>query len=116
MEGLAVAIEPLKMALEAISALCVFIGLVTTFMLAANLMRRRRELSLTKLRLRFGSWLGLALEFQLGADILSTTTAPSFEDLLKLAAIAAIRTFLNYFLSKELSMEHQTSAAEERAL
>lgn len=41
-------------------------------------------------------------KFQLGADIVSTTISPSLEDLTKLAIIAVIRTFLNYFLEKEL--------------
>jgi uncharacterized membrane protein len=59
------------------------------------------------LRLRLGSWLALALEFQLGADILTTTVAPTFEDLGKLASIALIRTFLNYFLNRELADEEQ---------
>ncbi len=57
---------------------------------------------LGQLRLQFGQWLALALEFQLGADILATTLAPTFEALGKLGAIALIRTFLNYFLNKEL--------------
>jgi uncharacterized membrane protein len=50
-------------------------------------------------------WLALALEFQLAADILSTTISPSLEALGKLAIIAVIRTFLNYFLTKELETE-----------
>lgn len=38
----------------------------------------------------------------MGADVLATTVAPTFEALGKLGAIAIIRTFLNYFLNKEL--------------
>jgi len=49
--------------------------------------------------------LALALEFQLGADILGTTIAPSAEELVRLALIATIRTFLNFFLGKELEAE-----------
>jgi uncharacterized membrane protein len=55
-----------------------------------------------RLRLKFGGWLALALEFQLASDIIKTTVAPSYENLIQLGAIAVIRTFLNYFLSKEL--------------
>jgi uncharacterized membrane protein len=44
----------------------------------------------------------LALEFQLASDIIKTTIAPTYEHLVQLGAIAVIRTFLNYFLSKEL--------------
>jgi uncharacterized membrane protein len=95
----------LRFALEATSALCVFIGLITTLKIAINSYRRRRVFPFVELRLNFGTWLALALEFQLGADILSTTITPSFIALGQLAAIAVIRTFLNYFLNKELESE-----------
>ncbi len=93
--------------LEAISVLCVVAGLVKTARLAINLNRHRRgkEFPFNQVRLRFGTWLALALEFQLGADILSTTVAPTTQDLIKLAVIAVIRTFLNYFLDREMASE-----------
>ena len=97
----------LKLILEAISTLCVFLGLVATVQLALARYRQARSPSLMfmKARLRFGSWLALALEFQLGADIVGTSIAPSINQLIQLAAIAVIRTFLNYFLNKELETE-----------
>jgi uncharacterized membrane protein len=95
-------ISLLELLLETIAAICVSIGLVRTLQLALETRRRRNILPYLKLRLRFGSWLAIALEFQLGADILSTTVAPTLEALAKLGAIALIRTFLNYFLAKEL--------------
>ena len=64
------------------------------------------------LRLRFGGWLSMALEFQLGADIVATTTAPSGANLIQLAAIAVIRTFLNVFLAREIEAEQRLSGAE----
>ncbi|MEI6949258.1 DUF1622 domain-containing protein [Paraflavisolibacter sp. H34] len=54
------------------------------------------------LRVRFGSTLTISLELLLAADILRTAVAPTWEDIGKLAAIAAIRTALNYFLEREL--------------
>jgi len=53
-------------------------------------------------RLRLGRWLAVALEFLLAADIVRTAVAPSWEDIGKLAAIATLRTLLNYFLGKEI--------------
>lgn len=53
-------------------------------------------------RLRLGRWLALALEFLLAADILRTAVAPSWSEIGQLAAIAAIRTALNYFLQREI--------------
>ena len=51
---------------------------------------------------RFGTWLLLGLEFALAADIIHSVLSPTWEDIGQLAAIAAIRTFLNYFLEKDL--------------
>jgi len=53
-------------------------------------------------RLKLARYLALALELQLGADILSTAVSPTWDQIGKLAAIAVIRTTLNYFLRREL--------------
>ena len=55
-----------------------------------------------EIRLSLGRNLALALEFLLGADILQTAVAPTWDDIGKLAAIAVLRTGLNYFLDREL--------------
>lgn len=54
------------------------------------------------IRLRLGRWLALALEFELGADILRTAISPTWSEIGQLAAIATIRTLLNYFLQQEI--------------
>ena len=60
-----------------------------------------------EVRLRLGRWLAVALEFLLAADILKTAVAPSWDDIGKLAAIATLRTLLNYFLEKEIDKEEE---------
>ena len=60
-------------------------------------------------RLKLGRWLALALEFELAADILRTAVAPTWSEIGQLAAIAALRTALNYFLGREIA------SAERRA-
>ena len=100
----------LKFLLEALSILCIFLGLVSTVRAALIRHFRFQDSRFVTLRLRFGSWLALALEFQLGADIISTTIAPSFDALGKLGAIALIRTFLNFYLNKELEAEAKIQA------
>jgi uncharacterized membrane protein len=50
----------------------------------------------------FAAWLVLALEFLLAADVLRTAITPTWNEIGQLAAIAAIRTFLNYSLSHDL--------------
>ena len=57
---------------------------------------------------RFGIWLLLGLQFALAADIVRSAIAPTWNDIGQLAAIAAIRTFLNYFLERDLAAEAGT--------
>lgn len=56
----------------------------------------------TSIRLNLGKSLAIALELLLGADILKTAIAPTWNEIGQLAAIAALRTALNYFLEREL--------------
>ena len=51
---------------------------------------------------RFAGWLVLALEFLLAADILKSAISPTWTEIGQLAAIALIRTFLNYSLGHDL--------------
>ena len=55
-----------------------------------------------QIRIQFGSSVAVALELLVGADVLATAVAPTWDDIGKLAAIAILRTALNYFLEKEL--------------
>ena len=61
---------------------------------------------------RYGMWLVLGLEFELAADIISSVIAPTTQDLIKLGAIAVIRTFLNYFLEKDLDSGARATARD----
>jgi uncharacterized membrane protein len=79
----------------AIQALASVVGLI--FKRAADEMQGRQ------IWLRFATWILLALEFALAADIVRTAVAPTWEDITKLAVIATIRTMLNYFLAKDIA-------------
>jgi uncharacterized membrane protein len=68
-----------------------------------------------EVRLRLGRWLSLALEFELGADILRTAIAPTWDEIGKLAAIAALRTLLNYFLEREIRDSGETALSGPKA-
>ena len=63
------------------------------------------------IRLSLGRSLALALEFQLGADILATALNPTKKDVTVLAAIVVLRTALNYFLQRELAEAQRREAA-----
>jgi len=64
-----------------------------------------------EIRLSLGRSLALALEFELGADILNTAVAPTWNEIGLLAAIAVLRTGLNYFLERELRNAEQRDPA-----
>ncbi|HQW25060.1 MAG TPA: DUF1622 domain-containing protein [Saprospiraceae bacterium] len=100
---LAYTVRVVALLLEFTAVLCIVIGMVTTFMLWLNSRQADYSPLYNRLRLKFGGWLALALEFLLAADIIQTTASPTYEHLIELGAIAIIRTFLNYFLNKELS-------------
>ena len=63
----------------------------------------------------FARWLVLALEFELAADIIRTAISPSWNDIGQLAVIAVIRTFLNYFLEKDIKELAEFEQAGARA-
>lgn len=67
-------------------------------------------------RLTLARWLALALEFELAADILNTAVTPTWTDIEKLAAIATLRTALNYFLETELQQEATPSQQRAEAV
>lgn len=100
---------------EAAGAIVIFIGAALAalkFVRAA--LRRGHGEEFVEVRLGLGRYLTLGLEFQLASDVVSTAIAPTFTEIGKLAAIAAIRTALNYFLSKEIDHE-RTEVEQERA-
>jgi uncharacterized membrane protein len=102
-----------RLLLETLSVLCVVGGLVATLRLAAPqfpFLHHRRHRASSTIRLTFGTWLSMALEFQLGADIVATTTAPNGANLIQLGVVAVIRTFLNIFLAREIEAEQKLEA------
>ena len=106
--SLAALAEGLRLLLEGLSVATVLLGLLASLRSQLSRGARRRQegiARLSELRLSFGSWLCLALEFQLGADIVATTANPSSEHLIQLAVVAVIRTVLNVFLARELEAE-----------
>jgi uncharacterized membrane protein len=105
--GLALVITLFKFLLDAIAVFCIILGIFKTGQKAIGLNHHHSTDQFSQIRLEFGMWLVMALEFQLGADVLATTLSTSFDDLGKLGLVALIRTFLNYFLTKELESQRQ---------
>jgi uncharacterized membrane protein len=106
-------VEWLRLLVEGLGALVIAVGVGIAILGLIHHALVARGQSFTSIRLSFARYLTLALELQLAADILSTSVAPTWERIGKLAAIAIIRTALNYFLSRELKDER---TSEEPAL
>jgi uncharacterized membrane protein len=102
----------LRLAIDVVGALVIGVGVAIALWGLAMAPRRRRPPDFTAVRLDLARYLVLALEFQLGADILTTAVAPSWDQIGKLGAIAVIRTTLNYFLMYELREAGQMPAGE----
>jgi uncharacterized membrane protein len=117
-QGLATLAMALRSVLEALSLGTVLLGLLITLRQAWQgwRVRRRGPSAFQAVRLTFGSWLAMALEFQLGADIVATSTSPTGANLVQLGVVAVIRTLLNVFLARDLEAEasHQSLSPDGR--
>lgn len=93
----AMGVEAIAIAIIALGAIEALVDIVRVSMRPGATNDDRREVFL-----EFARWLVAGLTFQLAADIVNTSFAPTWDELGHLAAIAAIRTFLSYFLDREV--------------
>src|SRR5438067_13129718 len=105
-QAVATVVEGVGVAIVALAVL------VAAARFVAVLVRRTQPFPPEDLRLGLGRSLALSLEFLLGADILRTAIEPSWEEIGRLAAIAAIRTALNYFLQREIAADARMSRGD----
>ncbi len=104
----------LKLAAEITSVFVIGLGLAVAIYFLIRTIISKEKKQYIKLRLTLGRFLVVGLEFQLAADIIGTAIAPSWEQIGKLAAIALIRTFLDYFLTKEVAVEEKEKVSTEK--
>jgi uncharacterized membrane protein len=97
----------IRLAVESIGVAVIATGVLLAVFFLLKALVKRQPANFTAVRLILARYLALALEFQLGADILSTAVAPSWNEIGQLAAIAVIRTGLNFFLMNEMKEEHE---------
>lgn len=106
-------VEWLRLLIEGLGAVTIFLGLLATLrVLRKQFAMEGRHYS--EARVTFAQYLTFALELQLAADVLSTSVSPSWEQIGKLAAIAIIRTALNFFLQKEMQEKGDTEPEAAR--
>jgi uncharacterized membrane protein len=93
-------------AIVLIDVLALVVILFGTAEVVVNLLRfafgKPSEIDMRDIWLRYGRWLVAALTFQLAADIIETSITTSWDAVGRIAAIAVVRTFLNYFLERDL--------------
>ena len=106
----------IALAVELVSALLIAYGafeaLVSLFIPRKRFENEKLFHKRRQIFLRFGMWLILGLEFELAADIVRSAISPNWSDIGQLGAIAGIRTFLNYFLERDIK-EFGDSVKEE---
>lgn len=101
---------------EAIAILVIAVGVVqAAFGMLRVLFGRRTDDEQRTVWLSFARWLVAGLTFQLAADVVRTTIAPSWDDIGHLAAIAAIRTFLTFFLDRDIDAAREVEEPRKTA-
>lgn len=98
-EPVVAAIDLMALLVVAGATLYVFVAVIGLLLSGKPINgHERRTLWLT-----YARWLVAGLTFQLAADIIESSVAPSWEAIGQLGAIAVIRTFLNYFLERDVA-------------
>jgi uncharacterized membrane protein len=99
--------------LDGFALVVIVYGTVQAFLAALKIFFIPAETSPHFVWLRYGRWLVAGLTFQLAADIIETSIAPGWEEIGRLAAIAVVRTFLNFFLERDLGELRERSPESE---
>ncbi len=107
-----VAVRWVKLGVEIFGAGLVTLGVCVAIVQLVRNFAARTLAEFTTTRLILARYLALALEFELGADILGTAISPSWDQIGKLGVVAVIRTGLNYFLSMEMKRERTPEKGE----
>ncbi|RJG05715.1 DUF1622 domain-containing protein [Noviherbaspirillum cavernae] len=111
-----VAVGYVAFGLDAAAVLMVAIGGIDAFVriFLVIVHRHARGVQYRAIFIEFARWLVAALTFQLGSDIVNTTISPGWDDLGRLAATAGIRTFLTYFLDRDLEKAREAQHERQR--
>lgn len=109
--------EPAIVIIDGIAFLTVVVGVVYLAVTAVQ-----AQLSGASNQAKREIWLGFAkvlvaaLSLQLAADIIESSISTSWEAIARLGAVAVIRTFLDYFLGRDVAeIRERQQEARERA-
>lgn len=111
LEGIHIAVA----VIDAIAVLIILFGTAIAFVSMLRAMRSQAGHEPRLVWIAYARWLVAGLTFQLAADIIESTIVESWDAVGRLAAIAAIRTFLNYFLERDIAEVRERDAARAEA-
>lgn len=97
--------EPTIVVIDMMAFLLIAFGTLQAFIATVGLVFNRNATGHERraIWLAYARWLVAGLTFQLAADIIESAISPSWQSIAQLGAIAVIRTFLNYFLERDLN-------------
>ena len=106
--------EPVIAAIDGMALLVILIGTleVAVTVVRASFKPLGDQLA-RRAWMRYARWLVAALTLQLAADIIETSISTSWQSIGRVGAIAVIRTFLNYFLERDVEQQQRECAATE---
>jgi uncharacterized membrane protein len=104
--------EYVALSIEVAAILVVAIGSVEAVIAAVRMIfTGRSDTARREAMLRYARWLAAGLTFQLAGDIVHTAVTPTWTDIGRVAAIAVIRTFLTFFLERDIKDWREKLAA-----
>jgi uncharacterized membrane protein len=108
--------EPITVAIDVIALLAIVVGTAqVTAKVARAAFRPMSDLQRRDTWLRYARWLVAALTFQLAADIIETSVSTDWQTIGRVGAIAVIRTFLNYFLERDVELQQRACEMESQS-
>ena len=111
---LAIISEPAIALIDAIALLVILVGtLEVTVTVARASFKPLGDQVARRAWLRYARWLVAGLTLQLAADIIETSITTSWQAIGRVGAIAVIRTFLNYFLERDVEQQQRECAPAE---
>lgn len=113
-EWLVIISEPAIALIDGIALLVILIGTVEVLVTVVRASFRPLGDQLSRQAwLRYARWLVAGLTLQLAADIIETSISTSWQTIGRVGAVAVIRTFLNYFLERDVELQQRACAALE---
>jgi uncharacterized membrane protein len=113
-EWLIIVSEPAIALIDALALLVILLGTIeVTVAVARASFKPLGDRVARQAWLRYARWLVAGLTLQLAADIIETSISTSWQTIGRVGAIAVIRTFLNYFLERDVERQQRECAPAE---